>query len=90
MLLDAAIACVEEDGANVIYLCSTTMHQANAYLVENLNVPVINSGPLSYKIVNAMLDLGLAHSRAAYPRPLVPKQKLIHAMLNAARKSSDT
>lgn len=66
------------------------MHQAHAYLVENLDVPVINPGPLSYKIVDAMLDLGLAHSRAAYPRPLVPKQKLIHAMLDAALKSSDT
>lgn len=86
-LLVAARACIEQDGAEVICLGSTTMHQAHTYLRENLPVPVINPGPLSYKIAEAALDLGLAHSRAAYPRPMVPKPEMIHAMLEAAART---
>lgn len=71
-------------GADVIALGSTTMHQAHGYLRERLPVPVINPGPLSYKLVEALLALGLSHSRRAYPRPLVAKPHLIGAMLSAA------
>ena len=73
------------DGADVIALGSTTMHEAHGYLRERLPVPVINPGPLSYKLVEALLSLGLSHSRHAYPRPLVPKPDVIRAMLSAAR-----
>lgn len=72
-------------GADVIALGSTTMHQAHGYLEERLPVPVINPGPLSYKLVEALLALGLSHSRRAYPRPLVSKREVVHAMLAAAR-----
>lgn len=83
-LLNAARACIAEDGAEVICLGSTTMHQAHAYLCQHLTVPVINPGPLSYKMIEAALDLGLTHSRAAYPRQLTPKREMIHAMLDGA------
>jgi allantoin racemase len=53
-----------------------------------LEVPVVNPGPLSYKLVEAMLALNLSHSRHAYPRPLVPKPDMVHAMLDAAAKAS--
>lgn len=89
-LLKAARACVEEDGADVICLGSTTMHQAHAYLCANLPVPVINPGPLSYKMAEAALDLGLSHSRAAYPHPIVPKPGMIHAMLAGASNVPQT
>lgn len=82
-MLAACERCVDEDGADVICLGSTTMHQAAAYLAERLPVPVINPGPFTYKLVEAVLNLGLTHSRAAYPKPLVPKDKMIHAMLKA-------
>ena len=80
----AALAkrCVEEDRAEVILLGATTMHQAHAYLAERLPVPVINPGPLSYKIAESLLGLGLSHSRAAYPRSPVPRGDMIHAMLD--------
>jgi allantoin racemase len=73
-------------GADVIVLGSTTMAAAHAVLVDALDVPVINPGPLSYKLVEAFLALGLSHSRAAYPSSLVPKADLIHAMLEAGAR----
>jgi allantoin racemase len=84
LLLDAARRCVEEDGADVILLGSTTMHQAHAYLRERLAVPVINPGPLSYKLAEAALALRLSHSRKAHPRPAFSRLDLVDAMLSAA------
>jgi len=68
----------------VICLGSTTMHEAHRFLVERLPVPIINPGPLSYKIVELLLAMGLSHSRKAFPKPLVPKPEMIHAMLKSA------
>ncbi len=80
LLLDAARACIEQDGAEVILLGSTTMHQAHGYLAARLPVPVINPGPLTYKLAEAALALGLTHSRKAFPKPLVPHIDMIDAM----------
>lgn len=85
LLEKTARQCVEEDGAQVILLGSTTMHQAHAHLQRKLPVPVINPGPLSYKMAEAALGLGLSHSRAAYPRSLAPKDDMVAAMLDAAQ-----
>ncbi|MBS1880964.1 MAG: hydrogenase expression protein HupH [Actinobacteria bacterium] len=84
LLLAAGRRCIEDDGADVLLLGSTTMHDAAAYLQERLPVPVINPGPLSYKVVEALLDLGLSHSAAAYQRPHEPKPEMARAMLEAA------
>jgi allantoin racemase len=78
-LLEAARLCVEQDGAEVILLGSTTMHQAHAYLAARLPVPVINPGPLTYKLAEAALALNLKHSRKAFPKPLAPRLDLIDA-----------
>lgn len=40
---------MDEDGADVIVLGSTTMHQSHSYLVERLPIPVINPGQIAYK-----------------------------------------
>ncbi|OGA71626.1 MAG: hydrogenase expression protein HupH [Betaproteobacteria bacterium RIFCSPLOWO2_12_FULL_65_14] len=85
LLLEAARACVEQDGAEVILLGSTTMHQAHGYLAERLAVPVINPGPLTYKLAEAALALGLKHSRKAFPKPLAPRVDLIDAMFKDLR-----
>lgn len=87
LLLAAAEELVETDGADVVLLGSTTMHEAHRHLAERLPVPVINGGPLSYQVAEAMTALGLSHSRAAYPRPLVPKRAMIEAMMQAAAES---
>ena len=84
LLEETARKCIEEDGADVILLGSTTMHQAHGYLQQRLPVPVINPGPLSYKMAEAVLGLGLSHSRAAYPQSPAPRDAMVRAMLDAA------
>lgn len=86
-LVECALRCIEEDGAEVIILGSTTMHQAHGHMAANLPVPVINPGPLTYKLAETVLGLGLTHSRKAYPKPSVPKPAMLHAMMDAAAKS---
>jgi len=87
-LVEEGLRCID-DGAEVICLGSTTMHQAHTHLVKNLPVPVINPGPLTYKLAEAVLCLGLSHSRLAYPRPHVTKFEMTKAMLDAAAKVAD-
>jgi allantoin racemase len=88
LLEAAAMKAIEIDGADVIILGSTTMHQAHAHLQARLPVPVINPGPLSYKIAESMLALGHTHSRTAYPRPMHPRLDMLTAMMDAARAAS--
>lgn len=85
LLERAGRRAIDEDGAEVLILGSTTMHQAHAWLAERLPVPVINPGPLSYQIALAMLGAGLSHSRIGYPRPMHPRLEMVGAMLDAAR-----
>lgn len=85
--MTAACRRLVEAGADVICLGSTTMHQAHEYLTEHIEVPIVNPGPLSYKLIESLLALGLTHSRRAYPRPIVPKPEMIRAMLAAAAET---
>jgi len=87
LLEQAARKAIEIDGAEVLVLGSTTMHQAHAYLQQRLPVPVVNPGPLSYKMAEAALGLGLTHSRVAYPKPMFPRLDMLQAMLAAGRAS---
>jgi allantoin racemase len=63
------------------------MHQAHGYLRDQLPVPVINPGPLTYKLAETMLALGLTQSRQAYPRPHVERRAMIRAMARAAAET---
>jgi allantoin racemase len=83
--MKAACERMMDKGAEVICLGSTTMHQAAQFLAKELPIPVINPGPLTYKLVETMLGLDLSHSKAAFPAPLVPKPEMVHAMLQAAK-----
>lgn len=83
-MLETAMRCVEQDGAEVICLGSTTMHRAAQYLAEHLPVPLVNPGPFSYKLAETMLGLGLTQSRKAYPSPMVRKDALVHAIVDHA------
>jgi allantoin racemase len=67
----AAKAALAEDEADVIVLGSTTMYQAHAHLTAALPCPVVNPGLAAYKACETLLDLGLAHSKVAYPAPQV-------------------
>jgi allantoin racemase len=68
-LTDEAMKAIEEDGADVIVLGSTTMHQAAGYMAQHLPCPVINPGPTAVKIAESILELGLSHSKLAFPSP---------------------
>jgi allantoin racemase len=60
---------VDEDGADVLLLGSTTMHQSHAWLRQRIEVPLLNPGLVAFKLCENLLDLGLSHSRKAYPAP---------------------
>jgi allantoin racemase len=80
---EAARQCVR-DGADVICLHSTTLYQVADYLAASVGVPVVNPGPLTYKLAELMLGLGVSHSHAAYPTAPAPKREMVHLMLDAA------
>jgi allantoin racemase len=63
------------------------MHQSHAWLSQRLPVPVINPGPLSYKMAEAALGLGLSHSRQGYPKPMHPRLDMLQAMMSAAQQA---
>lgn len=64
-----ALRAIEDDGADVVVLGSTTMHQSAAWLARRLPVPVINPGLIAWKQAETMLTLGLSHSKRAFPAP---------------------
>jgi allantoin racemase len=70
-LVEAANAAITDDGADVIVLGSTTMYQAHAHLATALSCPVVSPGLAAYKACETLLDLGLTHSKLAYPSPQV-------------------
>ncbi len=76
-----AEAAIAEDGADVIVLGSTTMHQSAAFLAANLPVPVINPGQVAWKQLELLLALGLSHSKRAFPAPEVDKAEQIRRAL---------
>ena len=60
---------IDEDGADVILIGSTTMHQAVEHLRRTLGVPVVNPGLLAIKLAELFVQLGLSHSKVAYQPP---------------------
>ena len=60
---------IDDDGADTVILGSTTMHQSHSYLKDRLEVPILNPGLVAFKLCETLLDLGLTHSRKAYPAP---------------------
>jgi len=68
-LTDAGRKAIDEDGADVILLGSTTMHQAGDYMSAHLPAPVVNPGPVAIKLTESLLQLGLTHSKVAFPSP---------------------
>jgi len=73
-------AAVDDDGADVLILGSTTMHQSHAYLSGRLEVPLLNPGVIAYKMAETLVVLGLAHSKKAYPSPEVVQDNLFDAV----------
>jgi allantoin racemase len=83
LLEQAGRAAIEEDGADVILIGSTTMHQSVAHLRATLGVPVINPGVLTLKLAELFVQLGLSHSKAAYMPPETIQDELFRALASA-------
>lgn len=75
---------IEEDGADVILLGSTTMHQAGAYMGEHLPAPVVNPGPVAIKLTESLVQLGLSHSKVAFPSPSTVQDEKLFSLVGAA------
>jgi allantoin racemase len=68
-MAQVAREAIEDDGADVILIGSTALHQTGEFLARSLPVPVINPGPVAIKITEAIVQLGLCHSKIGYPSP---------------------
>lgn len=77
-------AAIEHDGADVLLIGSTTMHQSVEYLRRTLEVPVINPGPLAIKLAELMVTLGLSHSKRAYMSPEVLQDEKLHSLIGTS------
>jgi allantoin racemase len=70
---------VEEQGADVIVLgCTALSHEVNLDpVMEELGVPVIDPWVVAMKTAFMLADMGLTHSKVAYPFP--PRKKINEA-----------
>jgi Asp/Glu/hydantoin racemase len=74
---------IEKDGADVILLGSTTMHQAGDYMAKHLPCPVINPGPVAIKMAETIVALGLSHSKVAFPSPETIQDEKFFSLIGA-------
>jgi allantoin racemase len=81
--LAEARAAIDEDGADVLVLASMTMQEAHAYLQPQVEVPVIDPGPLALKMLELWITLGLAHSKRAWPAPAEIQDERFLGLLGA-------
>ncbi|KQX19105.1 MULTISPECIES: aspartate/glutamate racemase family protein [unclassified Sphingomonas] len=75
---------IEEDGAEVILMGSTTMYRGAAYVAERVSAPVIAAGPLTYRYAEMFLDLGLTQFNDGNTISPMPLQGMLARMVGAA------
>ncbi len=63
--LHEATKAIEEDGADVIIAYAGCYE----YLKKHLKVPVVHDSIAAIKITEALVQMGLTHSKVAYPKP---------------------
>jgi allantoin racemase len=70
-MLEQGRAAIEQDGADTLVLGCMSMGFLDVaeQMTAVLGVPVINPSKASLKVAEAIVSLGLAHSRRAYHRP---------------------
>jgi allantoin racemase len=66
---------IDEDGADVIVLGCTALSHAATDLSERLEVPVVDPAGAAIKMAIDLVELGLSHSKVAYPKP--PDREII-------------
>jgi allantoin racemase len=60
---------IDEDGADVIVLGCTALSHAATDLSERLGIPVVDPAGAAIKMAIDLVELGLSHSKVAYPKP---------------------
>lgn len=67
----AARRCIEDDGADVLVMgcMSMAFMGLDRELSARLSIPVVNPILAALKTAELLLDMGLTHSRAAWPAP---------------------
>ena len=83
-LTDEALMAIKEDGADVIVLGSTTMHQAADYMAERLPCPLIHPGPAAVVFAESVVRLGLSHSKLAFPSPGTLQDEKFFSLVGAS------
>ncbi len=73
-LTEQAVLAVEEDGADaIIFGCTGMLGCAEAVrdglLAKGYDIPVIDPVPAAVRMANALIDIGVSHSRIAYQPP---------------------
>lgn len=68
--LTEARKAIDEDGADVLIVASMTMRDVHQVLVDAVEVPVIDPGPLALTMLETWVRNGLAHSKKAFPSPV--------------------
>ena len=81
---------IDEDGADVILLGSTTMHEAGEYMSKHLEAPVINPGPVGIKLAETIVQLGLSHSKVAFPSPTTIQDGKFFSLVSAGEAVATT
>lgn len=85
-----AMIAIEQDGADVIVLGSTTMHQAAGYMAEHLPVPLVNPGPAAVAFAETIVKLGLTHSKTAFPTPGTLQDEKLFSLIGADGRTRDS
>lgn len=76
-LEEQARKAIDEDGADVIILGSTTMHASATWLASRIEVPVLNPGLVAFKQCETLIDLGIAQSKKTYFAPESAQDSLL-------------
>lgn len=74
-IVDQSVKAVRDDGADIIVLGCTAMRSLAKDVEDGLrkqgivDVPVVDPAILALKIAEALVDMGLTHSKRTYPSP---------------------
>lgn len=80
-LITESVAAVERDGAHAVIFGCTGMMGCAAQVRSGLaeaghhGVPVIDPTPAAVRLAEALVDLGLTHSKRTYPMP--PRKRIV-------------
>jgi len=74
--LETCRLAVEDDGADVLVFGCGSILGLREEISEILKLPVIEPGITALKICEDLIDVGLTHSKRAYPMPLNIKRQI--------------